>query len=118
MLIGFDYGDLAQAPGARLVVNGDVTYLRNDLVPDVGFGTNQHMMEKIVEFLGGKVTPGDVNNDGSIDLKDAIQGLKVVDGSWKSEESFIFLQNDVSGSGKSTLKNAIFVLQTIAGMGQ
>jgi hypothetical protein len=57
--------------------------------------------------------PGDVNNDGSIDLMDAILSLQVISG--KTQSSFL-KEIDVNDDDKIGIEESIYALQWTAGL--
>jgi Raf kinase inhibitor-like YbhB/YbcL family protein len=61
---------------------------------------------------------GDVNNDGNLDLTDAIIGLQVLIGIKPSLSQTIYSGADVNGDGKIGLAEVIYVLQKVAGIRQ
>ncbi|SHI02153.1 Ig-like domain-containing protein [Desulfofustis glycolicus] len=57
---------------------------------------------------GGVVTiPGDVNNDGSVDLADAISALKVLTGN----QTGAVKEADINGDGAIGMEEAVYILQ-------
>ena len=59
--------------------------------------------------------PGDVNNDGNVDLRDAILSLKICGGISVSEQT-ITLGADVNNDGKIGIAEVMYILQSLAGL--
>jgi hypothetical protein len=57
----------------------------------------------------GEAETGDINNDGSVNLKDAILAMKVCAGS----ASFAYKEADVNGDGKIGMNEAIYILKKL-----
>jgi hypothetical protein len=55
---------------------------------------------------------GDINNNGSIDLQDAIVPLQVLSGMGLS----INASNDINGDGKIGVAEAVYILQVLANL--
>ena len=55
--------------------------------------------------------PGDMNNDGTVDLKDAVLGLKLVAG---ENQEKVSLDADVNGDEKMGLEEVIYILQAVS----
>ena len=59
------------------------------------------------------VFPGDINDDGNIDLTDAILALHIVSGIDSSQN--IYRAADVNGDGKTGIQEVIYIFQKISG---
>jgi len=57
------------------------------------------------------VFPGDINDDGNIDLTDAIFALHIVSG---IDSQDIYKVADVNGDGKVSIQEVIYILQKIS----
>ena len=62
------------------------------------------------------ILKGDINNDGSVTLTDAILALQVVSG--VTPATPLSKWGDVNGDGKIGLAEVIYILQKVAGMRQ
>ncbi|MCK4390917.1 MAG: hypothetical protein KAV83_11860 [Desulfobacterales bacterium] len=67
-------------------------------------------------LFGGSPQPlnGDLDNNGTIDICDAIIALQVISG--MKSLSAINLQPDINNDGKVSLEEAIYVLQVLSGL--
>jgi YD repeat-containing protein len=66
-----------------------------------------------VTILGNITAKGDINDDGKVDLTDAILSLQVLSGMLPNS---INTAADVNGDGKIGMSEAIYVMQKIAGL--
>ncbi len=65
-----------------------------------------------LEFTGtGKTAPGDISNDGVVNLADAVLALKIITESNESDQ--ITMDADIGGNNKIGLEEAIYVLQVL-----
>ena len=80
------------------------------------FGHSEPPDRRTLEFRdeGGQVRPGDLNDDGTIDLTDAILALQVCAGMTPSSE--VFVEADVNEDGVLGIADVTFILQTIGGL--
>lgn len=58
---------------------------------------------------------GDVNNDGSINAEDALEGLRVIAGIYEGQK-FHTENGDLNGDGKLSIRDAFSLLENIAGL--
>lgn len=65
-----------------------------------------------IQLSGTGVLRGDMNKDGSVDLKDAIEVLQILSGMSPSQSVYL----DLDGDRRVGLGEAIYVLQFIAGL--
>ncbi len=68
----------------------------------------------VIQVLDG-VIPGDIDDNGSIELKDAILTLKLLAG---INENNINADADITGDGKIGMEEAIYILQKVSGLYQ
>lgn len=65
--------------------------------------------------LDNAIKQGDVNNDGAVDVEDALEGLRVISGIYKTQD-FHVENGDLNGDGKLSVRDTLTVLQNIAGI--
>ncbi len=84
---------------------------------NIYISTTDKALKKVASFKYGEkppYTPGDVNNDGSIDPKDALWALQgAVEARVLTGKQF--MAADVDGNGKLTSKDALKILQYAIG---
>lgn len=56
----------------------------------------------------------DINNDGDVDLRDAVLALQVISGMQLS--SLVHKEIDVNGDAKIGVEEAIYILQAVSGL--
>ncbi len=65
-------------------------------------------------FITKEIIAGDINDDGSVDLADAILALKIIAG--MDADQTVYELADVNGDGKIGLEEVIYILQKISGL--
>ena len=61
------------------------------------------------------IAPGDINDDGNVDLTDAILALQIVSG---IDSRNIYKAADVNGDGKTGIQEVIYILQKVSELRQ
>lgn len=90
-------------------VSGDpVTDYKNN------FTTPRINIDKAFQWIFQWIVPGDINNDGAVDLLDAILPLQVL--THTNLQNNITLIGDVDNNSKIGIEEAIFALRSVAGM--
>lgn len=82
-------------------------------VPESGIHDSNPVMSEITIMLS---ISGDINNDGSAGLTDAILALQVISGIEPS--TTVHKEADVNGDGKIGIEEVIYILQKISGLRQ
>ncbi len=59
-------------------------------------------------------TPGDINNDDTVDLKDAILALKIVTGYNPSEFEYGNTDVDINGDDRVGMDELLYILEVVA----
>ena len=59
------------------------------------------------------ITPGDIDDDEAVSLKDAILVLQILSGNTPS--SIVYKESDLNGDGKLGIEEAIYILQKVSG---
>lgn len=65
--------------------------------------------------LSAELKYGDINNDGAVDAKDALEGLKVIAGIY-NEQTFHVNNGDLNKDGKLSVRDVFMILQNVAGL--
>lgn len=102
-----------QLPGLTITPSGDgrdftltVTAIATESDGDTSVATAAILVDVLAD-----VQPGDIDDDGVLDLEDAIKGLQLISG---IEIDIVFPEADVSGDGNYGLEEVIYVMQYCA----
>ncbi len=79
-------------------------------------GTGWHDWSDVAKWEYRIVARGDVDNDGSVDLKDAILALQICSGGQPTAN--VFKEADINYDGKLSMVETIYILQHISGLKQ
>ncbi len=107
--------------GQEFIINPDECHETETVIVDekskgiinsYAFNCDETGNHKINASFNLKVMPGDINQDGNVDLQDAVLSLRILVG-MIAQFSGMNKEHDISGDGKISIEEAVYILHKL-----